>query len=153
MSTPPILRRLDQVTPQLISPTDTVRLALLAGPADNSPTSVFYEVWEPGGAQPDNSHPESTEIFVVLAGHGTAHSDEHAVPIGPGDVLVLPPGSLHRIENTSATERMYTVTIMAEDGGAMPGGFASLVTAGTDSAWDDADRAVLSGPVRPGPRP
>ncbi|MEU4657364.1 cupin domain-containing protein [Streptomyces sp. NPDC023723] len=145
MSTPPTVRRLDQAVPRLISPADTVKLALLAGPDDNSPASVFYEVWEPGGAQPDNSHPDSTEIFVVLAGHGTAHSDEHSVPLGPGDVLVLPPGSVHRIENTSPAERMYTVTIMAEDGGAMPGGFAALVAAGTPVAWDGADRAVLGG--------
>jgi quercetin dioxygenase-like cupin family protein len=145
MSTPPVVRHLDEVAPQLISPADTVRLALLAGPADGSPASVFYEVWEPGGAQPDNSHPESTEIFVVLSGHGLAHSDEHSVPIGPGDVLVLPPGSVHRIENTSTTERMYTVTVMAEDTGAMPGGFAALVAAGTACEWDATDRAVLGG--------
>lgn len=145
MSTAPILRRLDEVVPQLISPQDTVRLALLAGPADGSPTSVFFEVWEPGGAQPDNSHPDSTEIFVVLTGHGIAHSDEHSVTIGPGDVLILPPGSVHRIENTSATERLYTVTIMAEDGGAMPGGFAALVAAGTPLRWDDTDQATLRG--------
>ncbi|WP_406118812.1 cupin domain-containing protein [Streptomyces sp. NBC_00989] len=145
MNTAPTLRQLDQVVPQLISPADTVRLALLAGPPDGSPASVFYEVWEPGGAQPDNSHPESTEIFVVLTGHGIAHSDEHSVPIGPGDVLVLPPGSVHRIENTSATERLYTVTIMAADGGAMPGGFAALVSAGTPAQWDDTDRAALRG--------
>ena len=137
MSTAPTLRQLDQVVTQLISPADTVRLALLAGPADGSPASVFYEVWEPGGAQPYNSHPESTEIFVVLTGHGIAHSDEHSVPIGPGDVLVLPPGSVHRIENTSATERLYTVT--------MPGGFAALVSAGTPAQWDDTDRAALRG--------
>jgi quercetin dioxygenase-like cupin family protein len=145
MSTAPVLRHLDQVVPQLISPADTVRLALLAGPADGSPASVFFEAWEPGGAQPDNSHPDSTEIFVVLAGRGIAHSDEHSAAIGPGDVLVLPPGSVHRIENTSATERLYTVTIMAEDRGAMPGGFAALVAAGTPVQWDDTDRAALGG--------
>jgi quercetin dioxygenase-like cupin family protein len=143
MSEEPTLRHLDDVVPRLISPADTVRLALLAGPGDGSPASVFYEVWEPGGAQPDNSHPDSTEIFVVLSGRGIAHSDEHRVPLGPGDVLVLPPGSVHRIENTSPTERMYTVTIMSEDGGAMPGGFAALVTAGSASAWDPADRSAL----------
>jgi mannose-6-phosphate isomerase-like protein (cupin superfamily) len=145
MSTAPILRRLDEVVPHLISPEDTVRLALLAGPSDGSPTSVFFEVWEPGGAQPDNSHPDSTEIFVVLAGRGIAHSDEHSVTIGPGDALILPPGSVHRIENTSATERLYTVTIMANDRGAMPGGFAALVAAGTPLPWDDADQVALRG--------
>jgi len=145
VSTPPILRHLDDLAPQLIPPVDTVKLACLAGPADGSSTSVFFEVWEPGGSQPDNSHPESAEIFVFLAGHGIAHSDEHSVEVGPGDVLILPAGSIHRIENTSATERMYTVTIMADDHGAMPGGFAELVGAGPRVPWDDTDRAVLGG--------
>ncbi|WAL68853.1 cupin domain-containing protein [Amycolatopsis cynarae] len=144
MSTPPIVRRFDDLTPFLISPRDTVKLALLAGPSDGSPASVFFEVWEPGGAQPDNSHPESTEIFVVLSGQGLAHSDEHDVPIEAGDVLVLPPGSVHRIENTSATERLYAVTIMAEDAGAMPGGFAHLVASGTPASWDSTDRPTLA---------
>lgn len=144
MSTPPpILRHLDDVAPQLISPADTVKLALLAGPADGSSTSVFFEVWEPGGSQPDNTHPESTEIFVVLSGTGRAHSDEHAVDLVAGDTLVLHPGSNHRIVNTSPTERLYTVTIMADDGGAMPGGFADLVAKGTVSEWDGSDTAVL----------
>lgn len=145
MTTPPILRRLDEVAPQLISPGDTVKLALLAGPADGSPASVFFEIWEPGGSQPDNSHPSSTEIFVVLSGQGRAHSDEHVVDLRAGDALVLHPGSTHRIVNTSDTERLYTVTIMAADAGAMPGGFAELVAKGTTAAWDAGDRKVLGG--------
>jgi quercetin dioxygenase-like cupin family protein len=66
------------------------------------------------------------------------------VPLRPGDVLILPAGSTHRIENTSDSERMYTVTIMANDDGATLGGFAKLVNAGTAVAWDDADRAALT---------
>ncbi|WP_433502331.1 cupin domain-containing protein [Pseudonocardia halophobica] len=141
---PPILRHLDDVAPQLISPSDTVKLALLAGPADGSSTSVFFEVWEPGGSQPDNSHPESTEIFVILSGTGRAHSDEHVVDLRAGDALVLHPGSTHRIVNTSGTERLYAVTVMADDDGALPGGFAELVAKGTVTEWDATDRAVLS---------
>jgi mannose-6-phosphate isomerase-like protein (cupin superfamily) len=141
---PPVLRHLDEVAPQLISPADTVRLALLAGPADGSSASVFFEVWEPGGSQPDNSHPDSTEIFVILSGTGRAFSDEHVVDLRAGDALVLHPGSTHRIVNTSDTERLYAVTVMADDDGALPGGFAGLVAKGTVTTWDDADRAVLS---------
>lgn len=144
MTPPPILRHLDDVAPQLISPSDTVKLALLAGPADGSSTSVFFEVWEPGGSQPDNSHPESTEIFVILSGTGRAHSDEHVVDLEAGDALVLPPNSVHRIVNTSDTERLYAVTVMADDDGALPGGFAELVAKGTVTEWDAADRAVLT---------
>jgi len=145
MTSPPILRHLDDVAPQLISPADTVKLALLAGPRDGSSASVFFEVWEPGGSQPDNSHPDSTEIFVILSGTGRAHSDEHVVDLGKGDALVLPPGSTHRIVNTSVTERLYAVTIMADDDGALPGGFAELVNAGTVVGWDSTDRAILGG--------
>lgn len=144
MSTPPIVRRLDDVASRLIPPVDSVKLGCLAGPTDGSSASVFYEVWEPGGSQPDNSHPESAEIFVILAGHGTAHSDEHSVSLGPGDVLILPAGSVHRIENSSDTEKLYAVTIMADDDGARPGGFVELVAAGPQIGWDDADRAVLA---------
>ena len=145
MTPAPILRHLDDVAPQLISPTDTVKLALLAGPADGSSTSVFFEVWEPGGSQPDNSHPESTEIFVILSGIGRAHSDEHVVDLEAGDALVLHPNSTHRIVNTSDTERLYAVTVMADDSGALPGGFAALVANGTVTEWDGTDRAVLGG--------
>ena len=142
-STAPVVRRLGDVQPKLISPGDTVRLATLIRPADGTGTSVFYEVWDPAGAQPRNSHPDSAEIFIVLSGRAHAFSDDHEAELGPGDVLLLPPGSEHRIVNQSPTERLYTVTIMARDAGALPGGFAALVDRGTPAAWDDRDRAVL----------
>jgi quercetin dioxygenase-like cupin family protein len=146
---PPIVRHLEDVVPRLISPADTVRLATLVRPADGTAASVFFEVWEPGGSQPPNSHPGSAEIFVVLRGTGRAYSDGHVAGLRAGDVLVLPPGSVHRIENTSATERLYAVTIMADDQGALPGGFAALVDRGTPVSWEDADRDVLASGTRP----
>jgi mannose-6-phosphate isomerase-like protein (cupin superfamily) len=144
-SSAPTVRHLDDAVPKLISPADTVRLATLVRPSDGTDTSVFFEVWEPSGAQPPNSHPGSAEIFVVLRGEGRAFSDEHSVDLRAGDVLILPPGSVHRIVNTSPTERLYTVTIMANDPGALPGGFAALVDRGTPVEWEAADRAVLGG--------
>lgn len=123
---PPVVRRLHELPAYLISPNDTVRLAELAGPKHGSNTSVFLEIWEPGGAQPLNSHPDSAEIFIVLSGRAVAHSDDTAVELTAGDVLVLQPGSEHRILNTSQTDKLYTITVMADDGG-----FAKLVTDGT----------------------
>lgn len=135
---PLLYRPLAQVRAHRISPTDTVRLAVLAGPVQGSPTTVVFEVWEPGGSQPPNSHPVSTETFVVLAGQGLAHSDGRIRPIGPGDVLVLPPGSIHRIVNTSTTDRLYTITVMSPDDG-----FADLIERGPEVGLDPADLAVL----------
>jgi mannose-6-phosphate isomerase-like protein (cupin superfamily) len=143
--TAPLLRGPDEVTAHRISPGDTVRLAVLSGPAQGSPTTVVFEVWEPGGAQPPNSHPVSTETFVVLAGQGLAHCDGHTRPLAPGDTLVLPPGTVHRIVNTSATDRLYTITVMAPDEG-----FAALIERGPAVALDPADLAVLRTAARRG---
>lgn len=143
MTTPPTLRHLSELRKFAIAPGDTVKQIYLAGPDEGSQASVFFEVWEPGGSQPPNSHQGSAEVFVILAGRGRAHSDDTTVDLGPGDVLVLPEGSVHRIENTSATERMYAVTVMASDLGAMEGGFAALVNAGLAEDLDETDLTRL----------
>ena len=134
----PIVRRLDDLSAHLISPQDTVRLVELAGPAHGSSASAFLEIWEPGGAQPLNAHEDSAEIFIVLKGEALAHSDDEEVRLTAGDILVLQPGSENRIINTSATDRFYAITIMADDGG-----FARLVTDGTPVPLEPADIATL----------
>ncbi|GGM81494.1 cupin domain-containing protein [Dactylosporangium sucinum] len=134
----PIVRKLAEIPAHLISPGDTVRLAELAGPVHGTSASVFLEIWDPAGAQPVNSHEESAEVFIVLRGEATAYSDDEAVDLVPGDILVLQPGSEHRIVNTSATERLYTITVMAKDNG-----FAKLVTDGTPVGLSHEDRRAL----------
>ncbi|MPQ97387.1 cupin domain-containing protein [Modestobacter sp. I12A-02628] len=144
MSNAPTTRSVDDVQAHLIGTNDTVKLAVLAGPADGSPTTVVFEIWEPGGAQPDNSHEDSAETFVVLAGTARAHSDEHVVDLVAGDVIVLPEGSVHHIVNSSPDQRLYTLTVMARDGG-----FAELIESGPPAELDAADRAVLGRVTRP----
>jgi quercetin dioxygenase-like cupin family protein len=140
MAVAPIVKNVAEITPHYIGDNRTVKLAVLAGPADGSGTTVVFEIWEPGGSQPDNSHEESTETFIVLQGTATAYSDEHTAELVPGQVIVLPEGSVHHIVNTSATDRLYTITVMANDGG-----FSDLITTGPVAEFDDADLAVLSG--------
>jgi mannose-6-phosphate isomerase-like protein (cupin superfamily) len=140
----PVVKTLSDITPHYIGDNRTVKLAVLSGPADGSGTTVVFEIWEPGGAQPDNTHAASTETFVVLRGTARAHSDQHVADLGPGSVLVLPATSVHRIENTSATERLYTLTVMENDGG-----FADLISTGPEAVLDEQDAAVL-GTVLPG---
>lgn len=99
-----------------IGPQDTVEQIYLTGLEDGTDTSVCYGVRDPQGVQPDNSHADSVEISA-------------------GDVLVLPRGSVHRIQNLSDTERMYVVTVMANDPGSMENGFARLACAGVPTPW------------------
>lgn len=154
MSTPPIVKHLADLSKFSIAENqegvlqNDVRQIFLAGPTDGSSASVFYEVWDPGSEQPDNSHPDSVEIFLFLSGKGRATCDGLETEVGAGDVLVLPAGSVHRIRNTSTTERMYAVTVMTNDPGSMPGGFARLVTDGIAAPVDAIDLAtILSDPI------
>ena len=126
-----------------ITPGDSVRLAVLAGP-EVSPVTVILESWEVGGAQPPNSHPHSTELFLFLKGEGVATCDGVEAPVAAGDTLVLPATSVHHIRNTG-TGRMYSITLMSPDDG-----FADLVRRGPVAVTDDEDRLALA--AVPAPR-
>jgi creatinine amidohydrolase len=118
---------------------DTVKLAVLAGPADGLDHSVLVEIWDEGGAQPPNSHPDSVETFYFLDGRGEAEVDGRITPVAAGDFVVLAPGSVHRIRNTGPG-RLYAVTTMTPDAG-----FAQLVQRGPGASLDDVDRRTLGG--------
>jgi len=143
MTAAPILKNINDLTTHRIAPGDTVKLTHVTGPSEGSPTSVFFETWDPQGVQPDNTHPDSVEIFIFLSGAGQAVSDEHTVDVKAGDVLVLPSGSVHHIQNTSETERLYAVTIMANDLGSMEKGFEDLVITGEADTLDAGDKAAI----------
>ena len=135
---PPQLFDVANVEAHLINPSDTVKLAMLRGPDEVHDVSVFLEIWEPGGAQRPNSHSKSVETFLFLRGTGRAYCDEFELDVRAGQLLVLPAGSLHRIE--SSTEgKLFAITTMAPDDG-----FAALVNRGETAPLDDEERAVLA---------
>jgi len=139
----PVVIGPDELEMHHITPGDTVRLAVLAGP-EISPVTVILESWDVGGAQPPNSHPHSTELFLFLKGEGVATCDGVEAPVAAGDTLVLPATSVHHIRNTG-TGRMYSITLMSPDDG-----FADLVRRGPVAVTDDEDRLALA--AVPAPR-
>jgi mannose-6-phosphate isomerase-like protein (cupin superfamily) len=134
----PVLIPLEELQFHYISPGDTVRLAVLAGP-EVSGVTVVLESWDVDGTQPPNSHPSATEVFVFLQGSGRATCDETQVEVRAGDTIVLPPASLHHIRNTGEG-RMYSLTLMCPDDG-----FADLIRRGSLAPVDDEDRSILAG--------
>ncbi len=140
MSDAPVVVDVEGLVGYKISPGDTVTLAVLSGPVTSgSDTTVCLEIWEPLGAQPPNSHADSTETFVIVAGDGVAYSDEHERSVSAGTVIVLPKGSVHRIVNTSTTDKMYAITVMERDGG-----FEDMILRGTRVSLSDEDREVIA---------
>jgi mannose-6-phosphate isomerase-like protein (cupin superfamily) len=116
---------------------DTVKLAVVKSPSGPADSSVSFEVWDPGGSQPPNSHPLSVEMFWFVHGTGVATSDGVEHEVCAGQLLVLPAGSLHHIRNTGPG-RLYAVTVMSPDDG-----FAALVAAGPTDLLDDDDLAIV----------
>lgn len=53
----------------------------------------------PGGATEAHRHPDTEEIYYILQGRGRMRVGEAEREVGPGDGILIPPGSLHRIQN------------------------------------------------------
>jgi len=135
---PPLRKSPHEYRAFRISPGDTNRLAIIFDPvAENVPFIACVEIFDVGGRTPPNAHARAHEMFFVLKGEGLAHADGVTVPIKAGDSLLVPPGSVHVIENTGPT-RLYTLTLMVPDEE-----FAALIRSGTEVELDDEDRAVL----------
>jgi mannose-6-phosphate isomerase-like protein (cupin superfamily) len=42
-------------------------------------------------------HRDITEYYIVLEGEGEMELDDERVPVGPGDVIMIPPGTRHAL--------------------------------------------------------
>jgi mannose-6-phosphate isomerase-like protein (cupin superfamily) len=67
--------------------------------SEASCSEVFIVVLSPGEAPPLHQHDDFEQVFYVLDGHGTLEigpgGEEY--PVNPGDVVRIPPSTLHRI--------------------------------------------------------
>lgn len=122
-----------------IAPTDSNYFVMLFDPANSTTDNIFViEIFAVGGATPPNTHSHAHEFFYVLSGTGEAESDGESTPVGPGDALLLEPGSVHIVRNTGTT-KLYTLTVMTPNQG-----FSELIRAGTPVTLDDEDIATLT---------
>ncbi len=51
------------------------------------------------GATTPHCHRRTEEIYYILEGHGSMRVGNETRPVGPGDAIAIPPGSLHQIRN------------------------------------------------------
>ena len=79
-------------------------------PKDGNQLHVSFMEIPPGrSAFPYHWHEAVTESFVILSGEGTVRTPEGERMLGPGDVIVFPPGppGAHRITNTGEVPLRY----------------------------------------------
>ena len=126
-----------------IAPNDSNYFACMLDPlADGVSFTLVVEIFEPGGKTPPNTHAVAEEAFFVMAGTGRALADGSSREIGPGDVLVLRPGTEHVVENTGSG-KLYCLTMMTPNEG-----FAELIRNGAPVELTEDDRAVITGSGR-----
>jgi mannose-6-phosphate isomerase-like protein (cupin superfamily) len=82
---------------------------LVVDRADAETSEVFVVVLEPGEAPPLHQHDETEQIFYVLTGHGVLRigANRKKFPVRAGDVVRIPPKTLHSIRCQGKKELRY----------------------------------------------
>jgi mannose-6-phosphate isomerase-like protein (cupin superfamily) len=55
-------------------------------------------------------HPQSEEVYQIIDGEGTMLLDQATRKVGPGEVIPIPTGSWHSIDNQSDQDLVMIVT-------------------------------------------
>ena len=73
---------------------------LVVDRADSETSEVFVVVIEPGKAPPLHQHDDTEQVFYVLNGKGVLSigAKRKKIPVKPGDVVRIPPRTLHSIQ-------------------------------------------------------
>jgi quercetin dioxygenase-like cupin family protein len=83
----------------------------LTGADHGATISLIVDRSDPGQGPRLHSHPYD-ETWVVIDGNLTFHSGEERLNAGPGDVVIVPPGTPHKFVN-DGPGRAYLVCIHA----------------------------------------
>jgi mannose-6-phosphate isomerase-like protein (cupin superfamily) len=75
----------------------TIRVLLDASSGTTNQSLAEAEL-APGQATQRHYHARSEEIYVLLEGSGRIEVDGDESAVGPGDAILIPPGSWHQIE-------------------------------------------------------
>ncbi len=77
--------------------------------ADATTSEAFITVLAPGEAPPLHQHHDTEQVFYVLEGTGRLETGEElrAQDVQPGNLVRIPPSTLHRIHCTSETPLRY----------------------------------------------
>ncbi len=91
------------------------KMRMLVGPGDGASNFHMrhFEV-DPGGCTPHHQHDYEHEIL-VLAGTGTARSEQGDRPFKQGDVIFVPPNEMHQFVNTGTESAEFICLIPAPE--------------------------------------
>jgi mannose-6-phosphate isomerase-like protein (cupin superfamily) len=96
-------------------------LARLPGPSGERYVELFrhgtlsVELYAPRGSDPQDPHTRD-EVYVVVHGRGQFRNGDTRHPFGPGDLLFVPAGVVHRFEDFTDDLAVWVVFYGPEGG-------------------------------------
>jgi mannose-6-phosphate isomerase-like protein (cupin superfamily) len=86
----------------------------LAGPAWTAARnqSLAEATVEPGGETAEHFHPKTEELYYFVAGRGRMRLGDEESEVGPGDCVVIAPGTKHKLLNPG-TEKLVLLCCCA----------------------------------------
>jgi mannose-6-phosphate isomerase-like protein (cupin superfamily) len=77
--------------------------------------TLSVELYAPRGRDPQNPHSRD-EVYVVVQGSGQFQNGDVRHPFGPGDLLFVPAGVVHRFENFTDDLAVWVIFYGPEGG-------------------------------------
>ena len=101
------------MTQQLVEdPVGRQRLSFTLVEDENGTDVLLVEDWvEPGGDVPPHVHPEQEERFLLLSGEMEFTLGRERRRLGPGQSVVVPPGTRHAFRNVGSGEAHMRVRV------------------------------------------
>jgi quercetin dioxygenase-like cupin family protein len=89
---------------------------MVAGRLGNSATLTVGRCnIEPGQANPRHYHPNCDEVLHVLEGTIEHSAGDEIVPMGPGDTISIPAGTVHNARNVGDTTAVFVISFSSAD--------------------------------------
>lgn len=111
----PKVYAIDQ-SPVSKSPNGTESQSLLRGTLATGESVAAHESTQPVGATPVALHPiHHSELLVVREGEVMFDHDGTSERAGPGDIIYVPLGTVHRVRNVGTVPAKYVVVAIGGD--------------------------------------
>jgi mannose-6-phosphate isomerase-like protein (cupin superfamily) len=89
--------RAERISPYVTRDGSSVREIAGPAPGNAANQSLAEATVQPGGQTTEHYHRVSEEIYTVVSGSGRMRLDDLESELHPGDIVVIPPGSRHKL--------------------------------------------------------
>ena len=102
-----LIQTLDQSPKNRRGAGQTSHLLLAPAQFGSRNLAITWVEGAPGSQQSLHAHPDSEQVYVIVAGRGRMIVDGEQQHVGTGTMVLIPPGAQHAIHNPGSEELVY----------------------------------------------